>query len=204
MAITLSTVRTRLENRLKDISDIDDATLFQMATDLNQHLFNEMFSLDPERFITTQSYTVTSSPSTQALPSDFRDVQEDGCGFFIQQEDGDAGDDELTLTGYGSEDRGYYINGTNVVFTGINDSITVVLRYVPTLDDIDSTSDTFVVPDENKELLLEGMVLYYYRYEEDQREFEQDQRFVRILQRFLDKLRKTPNNFYRKDNSSIY
>ena len=74
MAITLSTIKTRLTNRLKDIADIDDDVLFQMATDLNQFLYNETFGEDPERFITTSSYTVSSSPSTEALPAGFRDV----------------------------------------------------------------------------------------------------------------------------------
>jgi len=204
MAITLTTIQTRLEKRLKDIADIDNDTLFQMATDLNQYLYNEMFKADPERFITTQNYTVASSPSTQALPTGFRDVQEYGCGFYLQNDDGTASTNRLIITGYGSTDIGYYINGTNVVFTGINSTKTIVLRYVPTLADIGSLADSFVAPDENKELILEGMVLYYYRYEEDLREFEQDQRFSRLLDRFLDNLRKTPKVYSRPNYSASY
>jgi len=192
MAITVSTIQTRLTNRLKDISDIDNSTLFQMATDLNQHLYNEMFKADPERYITTQSYTVSSSPSTQALPSGFRDIQEYGCGFYLQNDDGTASDVRLEITGYGASEMGYYILGSNVVFTGIDSTKTIVLRYVPVLDDIDSLSDSFVAPDENKELILEGMVLYYYRYEEDPRELEQDQRFMSLQTWYGMKLTRTP------------
>lgn len=196
MATALSTIQTRLSVRLKDTSDVTNAQYFQMATDLNQFLYNEMFGEDPERFIDSNtSYTVTSSPSTQALPSDFRDVTEWGCGFFPQDSNGDVSREQLTLTGYGSKRYGYYINGTNVVFTGINDSKTVVLRYVPVLADITAVSGTFVTPDENKELLTEGMVLYYYRYEEDPRESDQDMRFKRLLDLFIEGLLKTPKVF---------
>ena len=192
MATALSTIRTRLENRLKDIADITNAVLFQMASDLNQFLYVQMFELDPERFVTTQSYTVSSSPSTQALPAGYRDNSEYNCGFFLQNTDGTASTQQLRLTGYGSTDIGYYITGTNVVFTGINTSRTVVLRYIPVLADIDDLADTFVVPDENKELLTEGMVLYYYRYEEDPREGDQDNRFTRLLMQFKESLSKGP------------
>lgn len=192
MATALSTIRTRLENRLKDIADISNAVLFQMATDLNQFLYNEMFGEDPERFILTSSYTVTTSPSTQALPTGYRDNTEYGCGFFVQNTDGTASTEQLTITGYGSTDYGYYITGTNVVFTGINSSKTIVLRYIPVLADIDDLADTFVCPDENKELLTEGLALYYYRYEEDPREGEQDLRFTRLLTLFKEGLPKSP------------
>lgn len=152
-----------------------------------------MFEADPERFVTTQSYTVSSNPSTQALPTGYRDNNEYGLGFFIQNTDGTASTNQLGLTSYGSTAVGYYITGTNVVFTGINTSTTVVLRYIPVLADIDAVADTFVVPDENKELVQEGMVLYYYRYNEDGREGEQEMRFMRLLDLFKDGLPKAPN-----------
>lgn len=198
MSTALSTIQTRLENRLKDIADISSAVLFQMATDLNQFLYNETFSEDPERFITTSNYTVTSSPSTQALPAGFRDIGEYGTGFFYQNTDGTASERQLRPTGYGSTDVGYYVTSTNVVFTGINTSTVFVLRYIPALDDIDALADTFCVPDENKELLTEGMVLYYYRYEEDPREGEQDLRFTRLLNLYKEGLKKTPKVYVLK------
>jgi len=194
MAFTLATIQTRLENRLKDIADIGDI-LFQNATDLNQSLYKIMFELDVERFVTTSTYTVSSSPSTQALPVNFRDVSEAGLGFFIQNTDGTASTNELRYTGYGSADVGYYITGTNIVFTGISTAKTIILRYVPVLADITSLDQFFVVPDENKELVLEGMVLHYYRNQEDPRESDQDMRFARAVEDFKDGLRKTPSVF---------
>ena len=108
MAFTLATIKTRLTNRLKDVANVTNDTFYQMATDLNQFLYNEMFGDDPERFISTSSYTVSTSPSSQALPAGYRDDTEFGCGFFIQNSDGTASNTQLRVTEYGSTDLGYY------------------------------------------------------------------------------------------------
>ena len=188
---SLQTIRDRLERRLKDLNDIDNDLLFDMATDLNQLLYREMKSADPERFIITENYTVGSAPSTQPLPDDFRDIQEFGCGFFVQDGVGDT-TNKLLMTSFGSRARGFYISGDNVVFTGINSTSIIVLRYIPPLADIEDLDDDFCVPDENKDLVLEGMVLAYYKNEEDPREGESDQRFARLLAEFIQKLNKAP------------
>lgn len=195
MSFTLTTIKSRLERRLKDINDVDNDLLFDWSTDLNQMLYLEMLNADPERFITTSNYTVTTSPSTQALPATIRDISEYGCGFFLIDSSGTITDVELPITGYGSSLLGYYLNGTNVVFTGINTSQTITLRYIPVVDDMDALSDTFIVPDENKDLVVEGLVLAYYKWCEDPRESISDMRFARLLARFLDKLPKNPRVF---------
>lgn len=192
MAFTLTTIRERLERRTKDLNDIGAELLYDMATDLNQQLYDVMLEEDPARFIITQNYTVSTSPSTQALPAGFRDIKEWGCGFYVQSSSGVNTSVELPITGFGSIDWGYYIDGTNVVFTGINASTTIVLRYIPVLADITSMAGTFCVPDEFKALVLEGMMLAYYKNEEDPREGISDQRFARLLAKFKDSLPKGP------------
>lgn len=203
MAFTLSTIKSRLERRLKDINDVSNDALYDWATDLNQFLYREMFSADPDRFISSNSYTVSSSPSTQALPAGFRDVSEFGTGFFIQNSDGSASNRKLVITGYGSSDEGYYISGTNVVFTGLNTSTVVVLRYIPVLADITTLAGTFIVPDENKDLVTEGMTLAYYKWCEDPREQESDQRFARLLDEFIRRLPKKPRVYGLTDYSYL-
>lgn len=203
MAITLQTIKDRLERRLKDINDVSDALIYDMATDLNQLLYREMFTKDPERFITTTTFTVSAAPTTSALPAGFRDIQEFGCGFFVRDTSGLDTESKLRMTGFGSREPGYYISGTNVVFTGYASATTIVLRYIPVLADLTTMAGTFVVPDEQKDLLTEGMTLAYYKNEEDPREGESDQRFSRLLQDFLGRLKKSPNiiMFTRSPNS---
>lgn len=204
MSFTVSTIRSRLLRRLKDLNNVSNDLLFDWATDVNQGLYRTMFRADPERFISTQSYTVSTSPSTQALPATFRDTQENGCGFFYQNADGTAGNRQLAITGYGSPMPGYWISGTNVVFTGINSAQTVVLRHVPVLADIDDLADTFIVPDENKDLVTEGMVVQYYKWCEDPREVTAGQRFSALEGDFSDKLPKAPLVWGFIDNSSSF
>lgn len=189
MAFTVATIQSRLERRLKDINDIDASLLLDMATDLNQLLYREMLKADPQRFIATEVYTVTSSPSTQALPNGFRDIKEFGCGFFIRESDGTDTRIELPKTQFGSKGWGYYILGGNVVFTGINSTTTIALRYIPTLADLTSINTSeFCVTDEYKDLVLEGMVLAYYKNEEDPREQDADERFARLFNQFMEEI----------------
>lgn len=204
MAFTLTTIKARLSRRIKDIRNVSNDLLYDWATDVNQGLYRTMFRADPERFITNQSYTVSTSPSTQALPAGFRGTQEAGCGIFYQNSDGTAGDRPLTITHYGSPMTGYYINGTNVIFTGINATQIFILRYVPVLADIDALSDTFVVPDENLDLVTEGMVVQYYKFMEDSREVTAGQRYAALEGDFSEKLPKLPLVMAYPDNSTSF
>jgi hypothetical protein len=205
MAFTLETIQGRVERRLGDTNAIKPAQWYDMATDLNQLLYRTMFSIDPKRFIdSSTTYTVSTAPSTQALPATFRDIQEEDCGFYIRDAAGKDTTQRLTPTGFGSQQLGYYVDGTNVVFTGIGSSTTIVLRFVPVLADITAPSGVFIVPDENKDLVTEGMVLSYYKYEEDPRESIADQRFARLLGEFEFKLSKTPLTMGMADPASSF
>lgn len=193
MSITLQTIKDRLSRRLKDITDVSNNDLYDWATDLNQLLYREMLNKDPARFLTTQSYSISTNPSTQALPATFRDFKEYGGGFYLVDSSGATMKDQLPQTGIGSIIRGYYISGTNVIFTGISSATSVILYYIPVLADIDSLSDTFIVPDENKDLLTEGMVLAYYKNNENPKETTSGDRFSVLLEDFKANLPKKPN-----------
>lgn len=196
MAITLQTAFDRVELRLGDINNITLPAKLIMGTDLNQFLFRQLFAIDPERLIISVTYSIpasSSTPYTVALPVGFRDVEEYGTGFFVQNTDGSNTTRQLGITGFGSILPGYYIDGTNVVFTGISLATTVILRYIPVLADMTLLSSTFCVPDEFKDLVTEGLVTAYYKFQEDTREADSDQRFARLLEQFLTSVKKGPN-----------
>lgn len=208
MAFSVTTIQSRLEKRLGDISDVD--FILEIAEDLNQYLYQEMVATDPSQFYDTTSFTVTTQGQTFDLPADLQDFSSEGCGFYVQ-ENGTTTSTRLVETSYGSLDRGYYLDGVDgngdkqVVFNGITTSTVIVLRYIPTLASIDSLDDTFCVENRYKELVLEGMVLYYYRYNEDAiRESEQGQRFNDLLAAFLDNFPRNPQVFALTDISSSY
>lgn len=191
----MQNVIDKLERRLKDIHDIDNTTWLDMATNLNRRLYRAMKGKDPERVRSTSIYVVSSSPSTQALPAGFRDIADVGTGFFYRDNAGEDTNRRLDMTGFGSTLPGYYFDGTNVVFTGINTSTTFVLIYTATTADLTAVSSAFVVPDEYLELVIEGMMVEYYKYEEDPREADADLRFSRLWYEFLDTVKKSPNVF---------
>lgn len=183
----IAAVKTRVEQKLGALNDISNTRWIAMAQDLNELLYQEMIDIEPSRFVTTQSYTVTSSPQTHALPAALQGMSQFDGGFHeIDANGNDVG--VLVQTGYGSQRKGYYIDGSDVVFTGITTSTVVRLRYIPTLTAMSAMSSEFVVPDRYKELVVQGMIKAYYEEYEDVRQYDADAKFARLLGQFLSSL----------------
>lgn len=198
-----------------DLSDISTNIFAEWCDFINRFIYKEASGIDPERFISTSSFTVTTIPSTQTLPSDFRDIQKTGCGFFFVDADGKDTDRALTQTGFGRRDRGYYIQGTNVVFTGIENNEVFTLRYIPTTTKLTALADFFtqnkltggkiIIDDEYLEYVVKALdVLYDQRDEEPGAESIADARFVRALNNLLDNLKKEPGAYQLDDFTLPY
>jgi len=200
-----SDIRTQLEYVLYDISDVSNALLINWCNLENRNLYRLVEGKDPGRLISTQSYSVSTSPSTQALPSDFKDIDTEGCGFYKVDADGDQTDERLIPTGFGSTSRGYYIVGTNVVFTGIDTESTYTLRYVPIPTDIALISTDLNIEDEYIELFTSGVKKRYHQWDEDPgAESIEDFRYARLRQDFIDTMRKDADVFSLPNNSGVY
>lgn len=204
MAITVSDLQTKLEQRLQDISNVPDATLISWADYLNKWAYREMMRVDSLRFLLDQNYTVTTSPSSQALPDDFRDITNYQCGLYYYNAINQLTGERLVRTGPGSSLPGFWISGNNINFTGINTSTTFQLKYTPLAETITSLNDEFLVPEEYIEYMLEAIVKLYYIWDEfPEYEALADQRFARFLSDMLENLRKEPM-VYAVFDSSIY
>lgn len=182
MALPISTIKTAMEGRLGSISDVTDAMLIRWADDLNQRLYRSCYMVDPARYITSQSYTVSTSPSTQALPA-FESAKEFDCGFYELDANGNKVGG-LVPVGYGSLHKGYNVIGDNVTFTGFNSETTVIFRYIPTLAALTTTSSNFIVPDRYQELVVWGMIALYYAAFKDPERGNADSEFNRLLGEF--------------------
>lgn len=190
MAILVSTVRTKLDERLKDTRDLSSAELISMAQELNTLMYDEAVRQDSSRYIASTSYSVSSSPSTHALPSGLNSFNSDGCGLFVQDASSNLTGEKLTKTGYGSKRRGYYLEGDNIIFTGI-ENCTVIFKYIPEIAEITTESGEFFVPDRYIPAVVQGMVAMYYRYQEDEeRESLAWQKYEPLFSRFLDNLKR--------------
>ena len=204
MSILLSTAQTELSRQLRDITDVPNATFISWCDYINKFVYRELVKTDPGRYATTQSYSVSSSPSTQALPTGFRDIDAWETGFY-KVDNGVQTNVRLARTGFGSQQTGYYIAGTNVVFTGINSSEVYTLRYIPTLDTVDELTDSFVIPDEYNEYILNALKVQYHIWDENPNgEGLSDARFTRSLGELLDSVRKEPGVYGLSNFSTSY
>lgn len=201
----VSELKTAFELYKQDISDVSDTLFLQWCNFINERAYLLLRDQSPERFISTQSYTVSSSPSSSTLPTDFQDMNVPGCGFFEQDSSGDPTRNMLVMTGYGSPNPGFYLDATNVNFTGINTSTTYVFRYIPTLTIMDELSDSLVIPDRFLLHARNAVDVMYNQWDEDRgAESFADARFLRSLDEILRNIRLQPNTFAMFDNSSFY
>ena len=190
--ILVSTLKTQFGYRKQDISDVGNETFFQWCNHINYFLYNKIKGTRINDFLSSGQYTVTTSPSSQALPSDFRDMEEDKSGVFVISTTGDDTPTQLPLTGFGRSDMGYYLDGSDIVFTGIEDSTTLELRYLPNLNEIDEVTDRLIVGADKLQYLLNALdVLYEIWDDNPQAEANADQRFVRSLEELLENISPT-------------
>lgn len=209
MAKTLTQIRTALENRKKDISDVPNDTFIEWCNFIGEAVYDSVKGTDPERFVNTSTtFTVATDPQTNSLPSDFDDIQSWDMGFFeINDSDSKDTDIRLIRTGPGSRQRGYFITGnTDVVFTGINNGTQFRLRYLPIRTDAAALADSFtidatgsgavLIPDGKLRFMVAALDTLYTIWDEmPGDEVLADQRFVRQLSLLLSNVRREPDAY---------
>lgn len=217
MAIQISTLRTNFEQDLKkDISDVGEQTFIDWCNFITRFAYRSILNVDPERFIDeTNTYTVSSAPQTSSLPSDFRDISRFNTGFFRIDDNGLDTTVQLSKTGFGSRNPGYYIKQGNVIFTGISNSDQYRLRYIPKLTTYTATGDYLtldgtasgleVIPDEYTENVIKALDVLYSQWDEDPNaEAIADQRFIRALSDLLGTINQDPTAYAIPEISSYY
>lgn len=204
MALTAQNLKDSLSRQMTDISDVDDTTFVEWCDFLNQYFYRLVYSIDTEAYISSQTYTVTSSPSTQALPATLESLKEYGCGFYYQDAASTLTDDKLVQTGIGSTNRGYYLSGTNVVFTGI-DNETIILKFIPLVSTIDDLADTMLIPDRYKYYAIEALKELYYEWDEEAGlESIAGNRTLQSMEELASKLPRAPRVYSIRQSSSNY
>lgn len=203
--ISLNTARTTLGSFLHDISDVSQDDFILWSNYANRQFYNFIVGIDPERFISTTTFTVSSAPSTQALPADFMNIQPLGCGFYEIDDNSEDTEFDLPRTGFGSRQAGYYIQGTNVVFTGIEDGTQYKLRYIPKLTTLTAMTDTIILDEIYLEAFVNDLSRLYAIWDEDAgMESLSDFRFVRSLEELGNSIRKEPDAYAVPDTLSNY
>lgn len=187
------------------MTDVGQDLFLQWLNFANRQFYDFIAGLDPERYITTQTYTVSSSPQTSALPATFYHIQPLGCGFYYIDSDGKDTEFDLTRTGHGSRLAGYYISGTNVIFTGIDDGSQYKLRYIPVLTTLTALTDSLVLDEIYMDCLIQDLDKLYSQWDEDAgMESLADFRFTRTLEMLGNNIRKEPDTYSIPDSFSNY
>jgi hypothetical protein len=199
MAILVSTARTEFEKLKRDITDVSTGTFTSWCDYLNDFIYRKLSATDPERFILTQAYSsVSATPfQTSALPAAFKNISPEGTGFYIVE-----------------RDRGFYISGTDVVFTEV-DGEDILLRYIPNNTAIDALTDYFtvdttsggveIIPDEYLNYVIKALDVFYTQWDETSgAESLADFRFTRVLNEIIDNIRKEPDAHQLNDFSQVF
>lgn len=195
--ITLTQAKNSLARLKQDISDVPQATFIEWGNFGNRQFYDFINGIDPERFVNqATTFTVSAAPQTSSLPSDFMNIQPLGCGFFRIDDNGDDTDNRLVRTNFGSRTQGYYIQGTNVVFTGTDDNTKYRLRFIPILTTLTALSQTIILD----EIYLQHFVLdlntLYEQWDQDPgAESLADFRFVRSLEALGNNIKKEPGAY---------
>jgi hypothetical protein len=216
MAITAQSAYDAYNRLKRDLTDVPLATFWEWTDFINKTAYRKLKGIDPERYIDQDTtYSVSTNPSTQALPADFRDIEEKECGFYYVDTEGDNTEVRLARLPFGSKGKGYYIQGTNVVFTGIESSETYRLRYIPEITTIDASTDYFtldtsvsgaeIIPDDFLEYIVKAVDVLYDQWDEDiGAESFADARFVRIMDELARNFKKEPMAYSLPDSTLIY
>lgn len=202
--ITVQDLRNEFELYKDDIDDVGQTLFIQWAKFTARFIYRQLKGIDPARFVKTSTiYAVTAAPQTKTLPTDFQDLNQTNCGlYFYDTTTSKVTEKKLPVTGYGSEKEGYYIEGTNLVFTGITDK-SYYMKYMPEPPTISAMADYFtvdatnltpaIVDDEFMEYLVKAIDVLYEQWDKDPTaESLADFRFTRALGQILSGTNRTP------------
>ncbi len=212
-AITLQDSRDAFDRYKKDLTDVSQALFLDWANFINRFLYRRLVETEAAQFVSETNYTAING--SQALPADLKNMAPKECGFFYVDDNGDATTTRLPRTGYGSRDLGYYLEGTNVVFTGLEQSETYTLLYIATITDFDDMSDywttdttnsgTIIVDSEYMEYLIKAFDLLYTQWDEvPSDEIMADARFVRALSEVISDFRRDAASYGLEPNTTYF
>lgn len=212
MAIQVSEALTQFGYYKQDIADVETDVFVSWCQYIERDVYRKLLKLFPNKFVDTQSYSVVNG--TQALPADFDNIRSLGTGFFLTK-NGTLHSQRLAITFPGSQQPGYYFEGTSVVFTGFQQAQTYTLRYIPKLVSIvdedsyftvDSTSTGIeIIPDQFMEFLVKALDVKYTQWDAmPGDESFADQRYANLLNEFLENYLPTAQIFPFEDDFTTY
>ncbi len=179
-----------LRNAFEDYKgeNITDEKFYKWLNYAEKWLYEQLVRIEPEKFIKTQSYSVSGGTVEYDLPSDFAHINSLNCGFFSVNSAGDPVSKFFT-TEYGASAPGFYLAGDKVHFTGnLNGSF--LLRYIPNIAELDADTDTLTGDYEFK-IFYEQALDQFFAIDDE--ELEDEENSQNRLKKILENLFSTYN-----------
>lgn len=174
----------------KNLGDVSTELFLDWCDELNRFAYRILYGEDPNRFLSVQTIIVTANTDTYALNSDFLNISPIGAGVYVNN-GSTTFPIPLTATGYGSQIPGYYISGTNIIFTPLPQSTqTILVRYIPILPTLTAFTDELIIPDDFIAYVRYAIDVLYDEWDEDvSAEGIADGRYARALDELARNLR---------------
>jgi hypothetical protein len=201
--MTITELRTYYASQKHDISDVGNDLFLSWCNRIDDFLYRFLQKVDPERFITTQDYVVGTSPQTNALPTTFSNMNTFGTGLYYLNGSTET-NQSLPKTNYGASNKGYYIKGGNIVFTGMSNE-TYRMRFVPKRTQYTALTEDLLLDEEYLTYLLNAVDVLYSIWDEDLgMESYADVRFTRALDELASSIKKESYSYGLNDYTLNY
>lgn len=189
--MTVQDVKTIFTRYKKNINDVSNDLFYDWCSEVNLYAYRIMYGEDPGQFLVSNTITITPGVTTYALQTNFLTMEPLGSGLFPVY-NGVQDDTPLPRTYLGALTKGYYLDGSNIIFTGLESTTTVVTqRYIPKVATFTSLAGIFVIPDQFIYYVKYAVDVLYDQWDEDGAdEGIADQRFIRVLDNLALNLRK--------------
>ena len=196
--LSVSDLRSYLERIQNDsMPRVSQELFLDFCNDLNQITYEDLLYINPDDYLTTQTYGVVSGTDSYALPSDFTTIACPKAGVWEVNSEGLIVGDSLSHVSDNNDKTGYFIQGSNIVFRPMpTTSKTYKMKYIPELTTLTSQSDFTVIPERLKEYAKYFIrnALYEW-YNNPSSEVFNDQKFARARRRFLISTKKAPTTY---------
>lgn len=191
--MTVAEARAEFLKRKKDISDIDAiaGTFLQWCNYINRFAYRELSNIQPEEYVSTQTYSWTPGVASYPVPSDFLNINPQGTGLYLVSQSGVNTDSRLPITGFGSSKTGFYMNSSSFTLTPIpTEAKPYILRYIPQLADLTEETDQLIIPNRFSYHIMDVLDACYNVWDEDQgAEVFNDERVIRTMNELVSNIK---------------
>lgn len=192
--ITAQQAITNWKNFYDTETGLSPNALLQMINILNQELYAELYTVNPQEYITEETINYIEGTKEYALPSDFESITLMGCGLYIYSNN--EYQDEVLVNRSGGNIR---------IKTPLTTGTVLKLRYIPVLPQITDLSTETVVPSRYQDVLLHGLDKMVALRDEDMQKYNNSgQLYAESVERMKESTQSIPPMYSLLDSDNPF